>query len=100
MQLHLPEFPAEDLLVADGTAMLFRSYHSREHHTPSGEPAGGTLGMCEGLLRLVRRHNPAYMALVFDAGQAFPTLFPNLSAFNQTCPLFPNLSALTKLVRF
>jgi len=69
MQLHLPEFPAEDLLVADGTAMLFRSYHSREHHTPSGESAGGTLGMCEGLLRLVRRHNPAYMALVFDAGK-------------------------------
>jgi len=69
MQLHLPEFPPEDLLVADGTAMLFRAYHSREHHTPSGEPAGGTLGMCEHLLRLVRRHNPRYIALVFDAGQ-------------------------------
>lgn len=60
---------AEELLVVDATALVFRAYYGMPARSaPSGAPVGAVLGLGHQLRHLLRRR-PARVALAFDAGQ-------------------------------
>lgn len=60
-----------ELLVLDGTALLFRAYYGASHAfvAPDGTEVGGVLGMCHTVQRMIRWEKPERVAVVFDAGQ-------------------------------
>ena len=58
-----------ELLVVDGTAMLFRAYYSIRYQTPSGIEVGAMMGVSQNLARLCRRLRPKHVLVAFDAGQ-------------------------------
>jgi DNA polymerase I len=60
-----------ELLVLDGTALLFRAYFGASYPflSPEGTEVGGVLGMCHTVQRLLRWEKPERVAVVFDAGQ-------------------------------
>ena len=61
---------APELLVIDGTALLFRAYYGLPpRQAPDGLEVGATLGVCNQLLALLRRQPAERVAVVFDAGQ-------------------------------
>jgi DNA polymerase-1 len=61
---------APDLLIIDGTALLFRAFFGHPGRlAPDGVEVGATLGVCHQLLGLLRRQPAAHLAIAFDAGQ-------------------------------
>jgi DNA polymerase-1 len=60
-----------ELLVLDGTALLFRAYYGskRAFRSPDGVEVGAVLGVCHTVQRLLRWETPDRVAVVFDAGQ-------------------------------
>jgi len=59
-----------DLLIIDGTALLFRAFFGHPGRlAPDGVEIGATLGVCHQLLGLLRRQPAAHLAIAFDAGQ-------------------------------
>ena len=60
-----------ELLVFDGTALLFRAYYGAKQafRSPDGVEVGAVLGMCHSVQRLLRWERPDRVAVVFDAGQ-------------------------------
>lgn len=61
--------PSPQLLLLDGTAMLFQAYFSRyQHQTPGGLEIGGVALAARRLARLLARRRPAHVAVAFDAG--------------------------------
>ena len=61
----------EELLIIDGTALLFRMYFAGiEHQSPSGLEVGGVLGTTRAISRLIQTFKSTHVAIVFDAGQA------------------------------
>ncbi len=60
------------LYLIDGTAYVYRAYHSTNLATSSGEPTGAIYGVANMLDRIVRQHEPDYLVMVFDAkGKTF-----------------------------
>lgn len=59
----------DELLVLDGTAMLFRAYYSIRYQSPNGIEVGAMLGVSQDLAKICRRLNPKHVLIAFDAGQ-------------------------------
>lgn len=58
-----------ELLLIDGTAMLFTAYFSKQKfQTPQGLEIGGVVLFARRIQRILSRHSPDRVALVFDAG--------------------------------
>jgi len=58
-----------EMLLLDGTAMLFRAYFSKnKFQTPGGVEAGGAVLVAQRLQRILSRQRPDRVALLFDAG--------------------------------
>lgn len=59
-----------DLVVLDGTAMLFRAFYSmRPIQSRSGAEVGAVLGVCQQLVGVVRRARARHLAVVFDVSR-------------------------------
>ncbi|MBI5494205.1 MAG: DNA polymerase I [Deltaproteobacteria bacterium] len=59
----------EPLFLVDGTGYVFRAYHAiKPMRNAAGTPINAVLGFTRMLIKLVREHHPARMAVVFDAG--------------------------------
>ena len=67
----LPQHP--DLVLVDGSSYLYRAFHALPPLTNSrGEPTGAVLGVINMLLKFMREHAGARVAVVFDApGKTF-----------------------------
>jgi len=67
----LPQHP--DLVLVDGSSYLYRAFHALPPLTNSrGEPTGAVLGVINMLLKFMREHAGARIAVVFDApGKTF-----------------------------
>ena len=64
--------PSKSLYLIDGTAYVYRAFHSTNLSTSSGEPTGAVYGVGNMLRRIIREHEPDYLVAVFDAkGKTF-----------------------------
>ncbi|MYD78364.1 MAG: DNA polymerase I, partial [Gammaproteobacteria bacterium] len=64
--------PSKSLYLIDGTAYVYRAFHSTDLSTSSGEPTGAVYGVGNMLRRVIREHEPDYLVAVFDAkGKTF-----------------------------
>src|SRR5919106_3331455 len=81
---------AEDtLILVDGSSYLYRAFHALPTLSSSkGEPTGAIYGVLAMLKRLVKDHQPAYMAVVFDAvGKTFrDEIYPQYKANRALMP--------------
>jgi len=61
------------LYLVDGSSHLYRAYHAMPSLTNSqGQPTGATYGVVNMLRKLINEHQPAHLAIVFDAkGKTF-----------------------------
>ncbi len=60
----------ETAWLIDGSAYVFRSYYSmRAMEAPDGTPIQAVFGLGMTLQRLLRDHEPRYLAVAFDAGR-------------------------------
>ena len=58
-----------ELLIIDGTALLFKMYFAKFNLTSrSGVEVGGVIGAARAVVRMISQHNCRYVAVVFDAG--------------------------------
>ena len=58
-----------ELLIIDGTALLFKMYFSKnDQRSRTGVEVGGVVGTSRAIVRLISQHNCRYVAVVFDAG--------------------------------
>jgi len=64
-----PKPTPSELLVLDGTAMLFRSYYSIRYQSPAGVEVGAMMGVSQNLAKICRRLRPKHVLIAFDAGQ-------------------------------
>ncbi|HEX9729244.1 MAG TPA: DNA polymerase I [Gemmatimonadales bacterium] len=65
---------SERLFLVDGYALIYRAFYamiSRPLTTSRGENTSATWGVANFLLRLLREHQPPYLAWVHDAGTSF-----------------------------
>jgi DNA polymerase-1 len=78
------------LFLLDGYALIYRAFFamiSRPLTTSSGENTSAPYGIARFLLRLIEDHDPAYLGVVFDAGDSFRTeLFPEYKATREKMP--------------
>lgn len=59
----------EELLIIDGTALLFKMYFTKFNQVSrTGIEVGGVVGASRAIVKLISQHNCRYMAVVFDAG--------------------------------
>ena len=80
----------EELLVIDGTALLFKMYFAKFNQVSrSGVEVGGVIGVSRAIVKLISQHNCRYVAIVFDAGMK---TFRNdmLSSYKGTRPPPPD----------
>lgn len=62
--------PKNELLIIDGTALLFKMYFAKFNQlSRAGVEVGGVIGTSRAVTRLISEHNCQYVAVVFDAGQ-------------------------------
>ena len=60
------------IYLVDGSAYVYRAYHSHNLSTSSGEPTGAVYGVVSMLKRIIRDYSPDYLVVVFDAkGKTF-----------------------------
>ncbi len=63
---------SQSLYLIDGTAYVYRAYHSTSLATSRGEPTGAVYGVGNMLKRIIKEHSPDYLVVVFDAkGKTF-----------------------------
>ncbi len=64
---------ADTLILVDGSSYLYRAFHAMPPlSNREGQPTGAILGVLNMLHKLVKEHQPARMAVVFDApGKTF-----------------------------
>ena len=59
-----------EVLVIDGTALLFRSFFGGVSVTaPDGTEVGAVMLSCSKIAQLIARHRASHIVVVFDAGQ-------------------------------
>ncbi len=67
----MPE-ASKSLYLIDGTAYVYRAYHSTNLSTSRGEPTGAVYGVGNMIRRIIRENQPDYLVAVFDAkGKTF-----------------------------
>ena len=65
-----PPQPGSELVIIDGTALLFRAYYgARPSEAPDGTPVGAVLGTARTLVEVMGRARTTHVVVVFDAGQ-------------------------------
>lgn len=65
-----PSYQQNQLLIIDGTALLFRSYYGKDSFiTDQGHDIGGFTGFLNRSRELIRDLKPQYLSFVFDAGR-------------------------------
>lgn len=53
--------------LVDGTFELFRAYYANiPGKAPDGTNVGATIGFCRGLIQLIKKQDPCYLAVAFD----------------------------------
>lgn len=58
-----------ELLVIDGTALLFKMFFAKFNQVSnSGVEVGGVIGAARAVVKLISQHNCRYVTVVFDAG--------------------------------
>lgn len=56
------------IYLIDGSSYIYRAYHAVRHlSTSQGLPTNAVFGFTNMLLKLLSEHDPAYMAMAFDA---------------------------------
>jgi DNA polymerase-1 len=73
----------------DGSSYLYRAFHAMPNFgTSRGEPTGAVYGVVNMLRRLLKEHDPEYLAVVFDApGKTFrDAIFPEYKAHRPPMP--------------
>ncbi len=67
----MPDRPQEGektLFLIDGSSYIYRAYHAiRSLSTRAGVPTNAIFGFANMLLKVLRDHNPTYVAMVLDA---------------------------------
>jgi DNA polymerase-1 len=78
-----------DLVLVDGSSYLYRAFHALPPFTNSrGEPTGAVFGVLNMLAKFLKDHDPAKIAVVFDApGKTFrDELFAEYKAHRPPMP--------------
>jgi DNA polymerase-1 len=81
--------PRADLVLVDGSSYLYRAFHALPPFTNSrGEPTGAVYGVINMLQKFLKDHDPARIAVVFDApGKTFrDELFAEYKAHRPPMP--------------
>ena len=63
---------APELLLIDGTALIFRSHYAfirAPLRTARGEETSAVFGVVSAVLRLLKERRPDYVAFVLDTGK-------------------------------
>ncbi len=79
----------ELLILVDGSSYLYRAFHALPNLTTStGRHTGATFGVASMIRKLITEHDPAYMAVVFDArGKTFRhDMYPEYKATRPPMP--------------
>ena len=92
------------LILVDGSSYLFRAYHAAPSlNNAQGQATGALFGVLNMLKRLIADHDPAYMAVIFDAkGKNFRhRLYPDYKANRPPMPeeLASQIEPLHRAVR-
>ncbi len=95
---------AKTLVLVDGSSYLYRAFHALPSLSNSrGEPTGAVYGVVNMLRKLLADHDPAYIAVVFDAkGKTFrDELFAEYKAHRPPMPdeLSSQIEPLHAIVR-
>jgi DNA polymerase-1 len=76
-------------ILVDGSSYLYRAFHAMPNFSNSrNEPTGAVYGVVNMLRRLLKDHDPEYIAVVFDApGKTFrDDIFPEYKAHRPPMP--------------
>ena len=95
---------APEIVVIDGTALLFRAYYgARPAESVDGTPIGAVLGTARTLVDMMGRARTSHVVVVFDAGQRTfrNTLDPAYKANRGAPPpdLVPQFDLVQEMVR-
>ena len=86
----IPEFDRPTLYLIDGYALIYRAFYamiSRPLTTSKGENTSAPYGLARFLIDVLDAHRPAYVAVVFDAGDSFRTeVHPEYKATREKMP--------------
>jgi len=94
----------ETLYLLDGSSYIYRAYFAIRHlSSPTGFPTNALYGFTQMLLKVMKDHTPAHVAVVFDAGKhTFRNdLYPAYKATRSAMPddLVPQLEPIKEMVR-
>src|SRR5699024_962619 len=92
------------IVLVDGSSYLYRAFHALPPLTTSdGRPTGAVRGVAAMLRKLIKDHDPQYMAVIFDAkGKTFrDELFEDYKANRPSMPddLRTQVAPLHDLIR-
>ena len=94
----------ETLFLLDGSSYIYRAYFAIRHlSSPKGFPTNALYGFTQMLLKVMKDHAPAHVAVIFDAGKhTFRNeLFPAYKATRATMPedLAQQIEPIKQMVR-
>jgi DNA polymerase I len=94
----------ETLYLLDGSSYIYRAYFAIRHlSSPTGFPTNALYGFTQMLLKVMKDHAPAHVAVVFDAGKhTFRNdLFPAYKATRSAMPedLAQQIAPIKEMVR-
>jgi len=94
----------ETLYLLDGSSYIYRAYFAIRHlSSPKGFPTNAIYGFTQMLLKIMKDHAPAHVAVIFDAGKITfrNELFPAYKATRATMPedLAQQIGPIKEMVR-
>ena len=94
----------ETLYLLDGSSYIYRAYFAIRHlSSPKGFPTNALYGFTQMLLKVMKDHAPAHVAVIFDAGKLTfrNELFPAYKATRASMPedLAQQIEPIKQMVR-
>jgi DNA polymerase I len=94
----------ETLYLLDGSSYIYRAYFAIRHLTsPKGFPTNALYGFTQMLLKVMKDHAPAHVAVIFDAGKVTfrHEIYPDYKATRSAMPddLAPQIEPIKQMVR-
>ena len=94
----------ETLFLLDGSSYIYRAYFAIRHlSSPKGFPTNALYGFTQMLLKVMKDHAPAHVAVIFDAGKSTfrNELFPAYKANRAAMPedLAQQIAPIKEMVR-
>ena len=94
----------ETLFLLDGSSYIYRAYFAIRHlSSPKGFPTNALYGFTQMLLKVMKDHAPAHVAVIFDAGKLTfrNELFPAYKATRAAMPedLAQQIGPIKEMVR-